>query len=670
MLGKMDDEDCFGFHSEYYVAPDWRKDANITDMPQGPSWKYTQKGYACYSKYQNDIYFIAIAGSYNIGEQGVYVVKSNVRQKTSSVVRLATQKVFDSNTYIAVNRQGYFLYDTKEVTLFGFDGREISTHKFGQVPKRGMPIHVECIYIYDDKVIYSETKQAAMSTRIYSVNMLTGEKTLVWGAQKGDFGFDEYLRESYRREWGTELPFSQAPSNIENISCRFLYANERRVVAGYTRSAGNEISYIVHIDLAAGQWDVLDCFARPSWKAKINEDSLPSWDARRIFSFHMLDDSMWVKTDDKDIRLVHTEIQRVAQLRGKYSLSWKLCAVGFNDSRYYYFDGKFTCVPAGFEVYRLKQDGEKKKISSQYYHNLKLLFWCFDDIYLIPNEQHSHRFQNIANGSVEYELDRRGIEELLQNTEQPEPKAKAESRKADEGQPSGSVTADMRHNLIDCGPEDAEDTSDVEPDAAPPVGGSAPHSAGDIQSMMAKAAALVHQAVKEDQSGHSFTEDEIQELVMTAFQSITEVSDERTASPAAPAPRKAASGSIVGNHRLTLAEFRQNAPSMTGFREQLLAYRKSLPNNWDYNAFVGILLGVGGPKHGDAACMNFAIGQGDNGNNTKKTLEARGLMSVFTKYRGKKIDGTILLSDVEDEIIAIVPEYAPIRQKLHEITKG
>lgn len=565
MLGKMDDEDCFGFHSEYYVAPDWRKDANITDMPQGPSWKYTQKGYACYSKYQNDIYFIAIAGSYNIGEQGVYVVKSNVRQKTSSAVRLATQKVFDSNTYIAVNRQGYFLYDTKEVTLFGFDGREISTHKFGQVPKRGMPIHVECIYIYDDKVIYSETKQAAMSTRIYSVNMLTGEKTLVWGAQKGDFGFDEYLRESYRREWGTELPFSQAPSNIENISCRFLYANEHRVVAGYTRSAGNEISYIVHIDLAAGQWDVLDCFARPSWKAKINEDSLPSWDARRIFSFHMLDDSMWVKTDDKDIRLVHTEIQGVAQLRGKYSVSWKLCAVGFNDSRYYYFDSEFTCVPAGFEVYRLKQDGEKKKISSQYYHNLKLLFWCFDDICLIPNEQHSHRFQNIANGSVEYELARREIEELLQNTEQTKPKVKAENRKADESQPFGS---------------------------------------------------------------------------------------------------------IAGERRLSLAEFRQNAPSMTGFREQLLAYRKSLPNNWDYNAFVGILLGVGGPKHGDAACMNFAIGQGDNGNNTKKTLEARGLMSVFTKYRGKKIDGTILLSDVEDEIIAIVPEYAPIRQKLHEITKG
>lgn len=102
---------------------------------------------------------------------------------------------------------------------------------------------------------------------------------------------------------------------------------------------------------------------------------------------------------------------------------------------------------------------------------------------------------------------------------------------------------------------------------------------------------------------------------------------------------------------------------MTGHREELLAYRKNLPDSWDYNAYVGILLGVGGSKHGDAACMNFAIGQGDNGNNTKNTLEARGLMPVFEKYKGKKPDEAILLSDVEDEIVAIVPEYKQIRQK-------
>lgn len=121
---------------------------------------------------------------------------------------------------------------------------------------------------------------------------------------------------------------------------------------------------------------------------------------------------------------------------------------------------------------------------------------------------------------------------------------------------------------------------------------------------------------------------------------------------------------------LTLAEFRQNAPSMVGYREELLAFRKSLSNSWDYNAYVGILLGVGGSKHGDVACMNFAIGQGDNGNNVKKTLEAKGLMPLFEKYKGKKIDSATLLSDVENEILSIAPEYALIRQKLNGVLNG
>lgn len=126
-------------------------------------------------------------------------------------------------------------------------------------------------------------------------------------------------------------------------------------------------------------------------------------------------------------------------------------------------------------------------------------------------------------------------------------------------------------------------------------------------------------------------------------------------------------GPAESSETLTLAEFRAQASSWTGFREQLLAYRKSLPHNWDHNAFVGILLGVRGPKHGDAACMNFAIGQGDNGNNTKKTLDVKGLMPVFEKYKGKNLNAAILLSDVEDEILAIAPDYAPIRDKFHEI---
>jgi ribosomal protein L40E len=122
---------------------------------------------------------------------------------------------------------------------------------------------------------------------------------------------------------------------------------------------------------------------------------------------------------------------------------------------------------------------------------------------------------------------------------------------------------------------------------------------------------------------------------------------------------------------MTLLEFRENAPEATGYREQLLELRKSLDcvlDKWDYNAYVGILLGVSGPKHGDPACSNYAIGQGDNGNNTKLTLERRGLMPLFQKYKGKQVSPSVTLSEVEDEIVAAVPEYQSIREQFHVIT--
>lgn len=562
LLGRMNDEDCFGFHSEYYVDPEWRKAGK--DIGPHYNWRYLGKGYTKYSAYQGDVYFIH--RTFDIPQKfASYIIKSNVAKKTSCAIRLATKEAYD---YIAVNRRGYFLYTTQKITLFDFDGREIYTHKFGQKK------FVECIYIYDNMVIYSETKQTAISTQIYCVNMLTKEKALVWGTQKGDSPFDDYLRDSYLQEWGMELPFSQAPSNIGNISCQFLYANKHRVIAGYTRSYGNEVSYVIHVDLARNQWSILDCFSTPGWRA--DESKYPQWNDRHIFSFNMLEDTMWVKTSDQDIRLIHTDIQGVAQLKGRYSVGWKLCALVFNDSKYYYFDGKFACVPAPFGVHRLKQNGESEEINEQRYHSIGLLFWCCDDVYLIPNEYSSNRFCNITQkyefGSCEYELNERAVMTLIENAKQPQARATEVKKKVVQAVPHKE---DVKYGL-----------------------------------------------------------------------------------------------STVKSSQLPLAALRVNAPYMTDFREELLSYRKSLANSWDYNAFVGILLGVRGPKHGDAACMNFAIGQGDNGNNTKKTLEAKGLMPVFEKYKGKNLDASILLSDVEEEILEIAPEYAPIRQKLHEIMEG
>jgi len=109
-------------------------------------------------------------------------------------------------------------------------------------------------------------------------------------------------------------------------------------------------------------------------------------------------------------------------------------------------------------------------------------------------------------------------------------------------------------------------------------------------------------------------------------------------------------------------QFRAMAKDISGHREQLLEFRKSLDDRWDYNAFVGILLSVKGPKHGDAACKNMAIGQGDNFKCAENKLIEKNLMELFMKYRGKRVDPAVTLQAVEDEIVAIAPELQKIRE--------
>ena len=641
----MDNEDCFGFHSEYYVDPKWRKAGR--DL-YGERWRYFLRGYSAYSKYQDDIYFIA---DFDHENHAIYVIKANVKQKMSCAIKLDAKKSLSYSTYgtyMAVNRRGYFIYNTATITLFGFDGREIYTHKFGKKYASNRVYRTECaecVYIYDDKVIYSETKQTAGSTQIYCVNMLTQEKQLVWGSQKGDYTFDNHLRESFRQEWGIEWPFSKGPSEMGKVSCQFLCANKHRIIAGYTREYAKKektgyytsscnhysVSYIVNIDLAEHKWSLLDCFVGLNSFTNENKDSLPSWDNRHIFSFNMLDDTMWVKVNGSENKLIHTDIQQVAQLRGKYPVDWKLCALAdikYSEAKYYHFDGRFACTSSASSELRFTPDGEWEKIDSHPYNDHSLRFWCFDGIYLVPNEYNTYYFRNAANGNIEYSLRRSSyddgeitVEKLIQDAKQPQLEAAAESEKEElSGYTEPASSADEERKIL----EMAKETSD---------------------KIIAE-------------KGVSLSPDEYNELVMYMVEEIRKILQEEPGKEPA------------NNRQLSLATFRRDAPSMTGFREQLLSYRKSLPNNWDYNAFVGILLGVRGPKHGDAACMNFAIGQGDNGKNTWKTLEAKGLMSVFEKYQGKNIDETIQLSDVEDEIIAVAPEYAPIRQKLHEIMEG
>ncbi|WP_461810954.1 tetratricopeptide repeat protein [Faecalimonas sp.] len=119
--------------------------------------------------------------------------------------------------------------------------------------------------------------------------------------------------------------------------------------------------------------------------------------------------------------------------------------------------------------------------------------------------------------------------------------------------------------------------------------------------------------------------------------------------------------STIGSD-LKLCDFRINAERFVGVRDELLSFRKSLDEKWDYNAFVGILLSVKGPRYGNVVCSNFAIGQGDNFNSTKTRLQLLGLMSVYEKYKGKKYNHEITIHEVENEIVEIAPSLRGIRE--------
>ena len=552
----MDNEDCFGFHSEYYIDPNWRLEE------WGLHEDLVTRGYTRYSKYQQDIYYLPKSSS-----DVTFILKSNIERKTSCAIILNTKQKFNYS-YIAVHRPGIFIYDEGKVTLFGFDGNEIHTHKFGKMGKNDPK---RCIYIYDNKVIYSE-KKVGIHTSIYCVDMLKKQQRLLWETQKGDTEFDSHFQKYYRQRWGRELAYSKNVSNIGNVDCRFLYANKQHIIAGYTRTQGNSkntISYIIDIDLVANTWEFLDCYATIPKAGH----PLPK-DAGRIFSFNMLDGTMWTKVNGEDIRLIHTDIQNISSLQGSYLVEWKLPELKGTGNLCYYFDGNYGYMAEYMSFFKIQKNGEEEKL---YFHEYQTeRFWCFGEIYIIPNFFGSHSFRNVEDGYIFSRSDDEGVRLSVGKREEEELVQKAKN------------------------------------------------------SLKAKEA-----------KKHSCNPTKLFAADWNSWESISR-----------------------NNSQMTLAEFRHKAPNMVGFREELLAYRKSLSNSWDYNAYVGILLGVGGPKHGDAACQNFAIGQGDNGNNTKKTLEARGLMSVFEKYKGKKIDASVKLADVEQEICWLVPKYETIRQKL------
>lgn len=625
----LEHEYYFGFHSENYIDLCWRKSGSKCD-------KAETKGYPSYAAYKDDIYCFS--------DTSEFLIKINIKTKKSCVIKL---KPGYSN--LAVNRHGYFLYTDSKITLFGFDGMEIYTHKFSTQNNK------ECIYIYDDKVYYSETTSKSLSNKIICVNMYNGSQRIVWSTQKGDAQFDYAIEKSYELLNGKKLPFNAKPSQMANISCEFLYANSKRVVAGYTRMKHpNQMSYIINIDLLEHKWSILEINA---YKNTYCNDNLSP---QRIFSFDMLNDTMWVKEQGDNINLFHTGIKPLTKLNQYNSVEWKLRKTE-SYSEYYYFDGNKAFILERMALIELKRDGSSKDV---YYHDYQTYhFFCYNDIYIIP-EFSSVTVKSInKKGDIIYQIVKWEIEEMIQqaknlqseNKQSPPLKDNISSddenversvRKVCEGifekfakRYNINYTKDDINNFVEISiktfrhftEKDSQcDTKDLMENFA--------------KTIAQKASTIVEWISQKEQktvqkiSSHQTLEDKITK-------------------------------NYENNNGISLVDFRKNAPFKKGYREELLSYRKELPNSWDYNAFVGILLGIGGPKHGDAACLNFAIGQGDNRNNTKKILSEKGLMNVFEKYKGKKIDSSITLIEVENEIISIVPEFEQIRQAFHSIIK-
>lgn len=397
-----DNEDCFGFHSEYYIDDNWHMgdpdECNLDSTMMCET--IVKKGYTRYSKYGEDIYFLPDWG------ENKYIVKCNVSRKQAEMIKLDTKKGFGyGEYYIAVNRQGYFIYNTIEITLFGFDGHKIYTHKFGQKN------YVESIYIYDQYVVYSETKKTNITSKIWRVDMLTQKQEALWSTMKGDDGFDHMLKECYREVWKNEMPFFNTPSNVGNVTCAFLYMNAKRVIAGYTRSkAPNFISYIINIDLATGHSNLLECFLSGWYEKK----ELPSKHANCIFAFDMLCDCMWMKTDDQDIRLMKTPIQKKKDVAVPYKAEWKIPQKK-SYKGLYYLDGKRGYIPTNMCVYGFSRDGETKRTL---YHDYQTeYFWGVGDLFTITDFYNTNSFYD-EDGSCVYSLDGQERNALIKQAEE------------------------------------------------------------------------------------------------------------------------------------------------------------------------------------------------------------------------------------------------------------
>ena len=562
----LENEDYFGFHSEYYVDPKWEE--NVVLGTFNSEYEYLLRGYMKYSYFREHIFWLE--------ENGSVIVKCNPSTDETSAIRLKTKKEYN---YIAVNCRGYFLYSKQDVALYDFDGNLVHEQKYAS-KKTYESNTMPCVYVYDSGFYYTETK-SYYEYAIIRIDMLEKKSDILWKSEKDDSELDYKFSEEYMHTYNKEMPFRTKISNIKKVGCEFLYVNKKRVIARFVKGYDNKgVTYIINLDLQDRtlSWDIIECNVL---KGIQQHSSLPS-----VFSFDMEKDVMWVKLDEKNdnTRLFQYHICKHSQLAGKINVEWEIPPL-IGDARYYYFDGEIAYMQQRLELSKINKNADLSGTARDYQ---TLTFYCLDGWRHVPNEYQSIEFWK--DGKI-YNLTHHACMDIVNDAKEPQK----------------IVTNSVNTAIMD---------------------------SIDFCSVM---------------QGDAF---EISKSVEIRNEHLNTANSQNECTTAS----------------ITLQQFREQASYKTGFRDELLAYRKSLSNSWDYNAYVGILLGIAERSASKKdAQSNYAVGQGDNGKNATMTIDARGLMPVYEKYKGKNIDSSIMLSAVEDEIIAIVPEYDAIRKKLHEV---
>lgn len=352
----IDNEECFGFHSEYYLNPMWRfRDRYSRELDK-------EKGFMEFSEYRGEIYSLCPFASDAI-------LKHNPYEKRTGIVFIRNEENYYYK-YIAVNRQGYYLYDRSRISLFGFDGSKIYTYKFGPEKK------VDCLYIYDDSVFYAETAATGIAIAINGIDMLQQEQYEIWKEECAEPVLERLFQLTYEMQRKTKLPYFQNPSNMNRVSCEFLYANQKRIVAGYTCS-DTKMSYIVNVD--AGE-KLGQCFLEIYPVSDDARGSVRTLTEKHIISFHMLDDTMWVKSDGEETPLIHTQIEAIHVAQAENTTKWEVKALDCNSDYSCYFDGETAYKTDNYHLYRIDKNGIEWLADYHVYETAEL--WCFGEFFI------------------------------------------------------------------------------------------------------------------------------------------------------------------------------------------------------------------------------------------------------------------------------------------------